>query len=348
MQTVTMRPLPTLLSQILVAFTVEFDNEFERRMGKAGYPGALLSLSIWGSLMRFLSEGDISVQALEGRAGLGCLERWGFVTLPRKAKSDGWGSGRGIRGEWVVRLTEKGKKATEIWPPLFGEIERRWEKRFGRDAITELKEALRELGGEGSLPELLMGVLENFAREFDSESKMPLRFCANTVRVLGEEPVPLSEIPRLTGGSPETTDIGWQLKTTVAVEPNPNERRGKVARLTPLGLKVQQKYWRLVREIEERWQDRLGKEKVRRVRECLQNLFEAHEGDRMLLAEGMIPAEGTVRAGAKAPALGRRDVGPAAKQRARDLVAQTEMFVRDPVNALPHYPLWDMNRGFGP
>jgi hypothetical protein len=32
----------------------------------------------------------------------------------------------------------------------------------------------------------------------------------------------------------------------------------------------------------------------------------------------------------------------------RDLVAQTEEFVRDPAGTLPHYPLWDMNRGFGP
>jgi hypothetical protein len=62
----------------------------------------------------------------------------------------------------------------------------------------------------------------------------------------------------------------------------------------------------------------------------------------------MIPPPGVVRAGDTAPALGRRDVGSAAKQRARDLVGQTRMFVADPVNALPHFPLFDMNRGFGP
>jgi hypothetical protein len=62
----------------------------------------------------------------------------------------------------------------------------------------------------------------------------------------------------------------------------------------------------------------------------------------------LVPAEGTIRSGTQAPALGRRDIGPAARQRMRDMVAQSEMFVRDPANALPHYPLWDMNRGFGP
>jgi hypothetical protein len=72
-------------------------------------------------------------------------------------------------------------------------------------------------------------------------------------------------------------------------------------------------------------------------------VFAARREGQLLLAEGLIPAEG---AGSQAAA--RRDAGLAARQRMRDLVAQTENFIRDPVNALPHYPLWDMNRGFGP
>jgi hypothetical protein len=35
-------PLSALLSQMLVAFTLEVDNEFERRMSDAGHPGASL------------------------------------------------------------------------------------------------------------------------------------------------------------------------------------------------------------------------------------------------------------------------------------------------------------------
>jgi hypothetical protein len=37
-----------------------------------------------------------------------------------------------------------------------------------------------------------------------------------------------------------------------------------------------------------------------------------------------------------------------AKQRMRDRVAQTALFIQDPIGSLPHYSLWDMNRGFGP
>ncbi len=62
----------------------------------------------------------------------------------------------------------------------------------------------------------------------------------------------------------------------------------------------------------------------------------------------MKPPTDTTRAGAQTSALGRRNIGTAAYQRNRDLVVQTENFVRDPASALPHYPLWDMSRGFGP
>jgi hypothetical protein len=70
------RPLSALLSQVLVAFTVEFDNEFERRMSEAGYPGARLSRVVWTDLMGFIADGPIAVRDLS-KLQLGCLERWG-------------------------------------------------------------------------------------------------------------------------------------------------------------------------------------------------------------------------------------------------------------------------------
>jgi hypothetical protein len=400
------RYLAVLLSQALVAFTVEFDSEFEHCMRESGYPGAVLSLVVWANLMQFLTTGDVSVRELAARAlraedgvkgQLGCLERWRFVVLlpdpaddrpiPQRLHRragrmlrDGWGSGRGIRSEWRVHLTEKGGKAGEVWSTLGGEIEQRWAARFGEREVENLRQALRaivqqldlelpqglpvyghgEYGdskprtppiartGVDSLPVLLSQLLLAFTMEFDRESRVPLRLCANTLRVLGQTPVPLGEIPRLTGCSRETSDIGWEAKPYVAVERDPSAQRGKVARLTPLGLKAQRRYHELAGEIERRWEERFGKERIRRVRDCLEGLFVARRAGRLLLVEGLIPAGGTVRAGTQAPALGRREAGPAARQRMHDLVAQTEMFIRDPVNALPHYPLWDMNRGFGP
>jgi DNA-binding MarR family transcriptional regulator len=394
-----------LLSQVLVAFTVEFDNEFERRMGQAGYGGARLSLMAWSNLMRFLAKGGVSVRDLAGKAlatpeqiksELGCLERWVFIFLrpditdarpiamrPKRLGGrelrDGWGSGRGIREEWIVRLTSKGQKAAEIWPPLFNEIEHRWETRFGKDVIGRLLESLQAVVGRldtelpqalpaawlpGGLPEYLPQAEQDpvalplparlskallaFAIEFERESRVSLALSANVLRVLGEQPVRLADIPRLTGGSPETTDIGWQLKSYVVIEPDPTAKRGKVLRLSPFGVKAQQTYLRLVREIEKRWENKFGKNEIHGLRKSLEELFNLRDGDQWRMSVGMVPPQGVARAGHQAPALGRRDAGAAARQRMRDLVIQTEAFMRDPANALPHYPLWDMNRGFGP
>jgi len=186
-----------------------------------------------------------------------------------------------------------------------------------------------------------------FAVEFDRESRTPLSLCANVLRVLGDKPIRLVEIPQLTGGSPEHCAIGWMLKPYVVVGPDETAKRGKVARLSPRGLAAQQNYLPLVEKIEKQWEAKFGKSKVGALRKALVSVLNKRDGDRLLLAQGLVPPPGTARAGDQTPALGRRDVGPAAKQRMRDLVEQTEAFVRDPLGTLPHYPMWDMNRGFG-
>jgi hypothetical protein len=393
------RPLSSLLSQVLVAFTLELDNEFERQMGETGYLGARLSLVLWCNVMRFLTEDGLSVQQLALRsfaaeravkAQLGCLERWGFVTLgpespanvspaahlERPPKRDGWGSARGIRSAWVAQLTTMGRAATEIWTPLLGEIERRWIARLGAAAIVALREALGEVADQLAVefpegfpgwtdPEAIyptraardMGwrpvavpvaqLLLAFTIEFDRESPAPLILSANALRVLSETPIAASDLPRLTGGSPETVGIGWQLRPYI-LELGSTRSRGSRVRLSARGLRAQHAYRELTCDIEARWAARFGADRIRRMVECLEQLFVLRRGDRLVLSEGLVPPPGTVRAGVLAPALGRRAVGSAAQQRMRDLVAQTGWFVEDPVHALPHYPLWDVNRGFGP
>lgn len=402
------RPLSALLSQVLVAFTLELDDEFEKQMRESGYAGASLSAVIWSTLMRFLagaspSVGGVSVRDLAAQSlssekavkfQLGCLERWSFITLeadpaddrpvaarPHRLKGrllrDGWGSGRGIRSGWIVRPTAKGRRAIEIWPPLFREIESRWLARFGSDDIGTLRLSLEDIaarldvdlphGIPGQwepdvacktrsaqdaaplpLPALLSQLLLAFTMEFQRESRVPLWLCANTLRALSDQPIPESEIPHRTGCSPETSGIGWQIKPFIVVESAPPPRRGKLVRLSPLGLLARENYFNVTSAVEKRWETQFGKQKIRRLRESLSDLFVPRHAEHLLIAEGFIPPEGTVRSGTQAPALGRRDVGAAARQRMRDRVAQTALFIRDPVGALPHYPLWDMNRGFGP
>jgi hypothetical protein len=402
--TTARRPISALLPQILVAFTVELDNEFELQMAKAGHPGARLSLVVWLNLMRFIPEHGISVRELvtgslleqsQIKFMLGCLERWGFVTLEPGAESakkgalklpakrgflvrDGFGSGRGISNDWNVRLSDtRGVSARSIWLELPEKIEQRWQARFGSDEIQRLRDSLRSVvdhvdlelphgfvdvrerrakvpprrGHEVSefpLPTLLAQALILFVIEFEQESSAPLSLCASMLRVLGDAPVRESDIVRLTGSSPETSGIGWQVKPYIVVETDPSAKRGKAIGLSPRGMAAQGVYRQLTAEIEKRWQVRFGMRQIENLRESLLALLNAKKADHPLLSEGLIPPPGTVRAGEQIPALGRRDVGVAARQRARDLATQTEQFVRDPSGALPHYPLWDMNRGFGP
>jgi len=389
------RPLSALLSQVLVAFTIELDNEFERRIVEAGYPGARLSLVLWLNVIRFLAGGGLPVRALAAQAlvsqdriacVLGCLERWGFIVLrPDPADSrpipfrPHRQVGRGIRAEWIVRLATRGQKAAEIWPPLSNEIEQRWRRRFGDEHVNRLCKSLQAVVGKleielpdgfpGSwevseapefppritrgavdlpLPTLLSRALLAFELEFDCKAPACLALSANTLRVLGEKPVRVGDLARLTGCSPETSGPGWQMKRYIIVEPDPAAKRGKVIRLTPLGRKAHDAYLRLARDIEQHWKRKFGDDNICVLRESLLALFDKRAGGRSLLAEGLGPPPGVVRAGGQMPALGRRDVGAAARQRARDLVAQTELFEGDPANTLPHYPLWDINRGFGP
>jgi DNA-binding MarR family transcriptional regulator len=388
-ETAEARPLFALVSQILVAFTLEIDNAFEKMMKDTGYPGAGLSWSVWSQVMQFVGDG-ISLKELQERSAsrdvhfmVGCLERWRFIVLGRSARRvvhkrtgremrDGWGSGRGIRDEWIVRPAQKARKAAEIWPGLFGEIEEKWKARFGKEEIARLRKSLGAMAEkldwrrdalddveerlqfpsrlasdspERSLAILLASVLYAFAMEFRAEAGTPLSWCANTIRVLGEKPIRAGEIARRTGASKEMVAIGWRLKKFVVEERDPEAKRGTVVRLNEAGLAVKAKHARLVREIEQQWEEKFGKVTVRELRERLEGLFAARDG--RLLAEGLAAPKGVARSGVQVPALGRKEVAAAAKQRVKDMAEQTEWFVRDPQGALPWFPLWDMNRGFG-
>jgi len=149
-------PLSTLLSQVLVAHTIELDNEFELRLVKSGESARPTSVVMWSNFLRFVGDG-ITVGELPDAAALpkkrvlsnlGGMERWRYVFVgpaERLTKRDGWGSARGLRSEWIVRPTLAGRATQEIRPALFDEIEERWEKRFGTDRIGDLRSSLRAI-----------------------------------------------------------------------------------------------------------------------------------------------------------------------------------------------------------
>jgi DNA-binding MarR family transcriptional regulator len=151
-------PLPTLLSQVLVAFTIEFDNEAEHRMphrttatGGAGAPrGAtwLVSQVMWSNVLQFVGPEGVRVGELHARArtrrdSLVGLQRWGYVTV-----GPGPGHGGGSpKDDRMVRPTAAGLRARGVWAPLVEVIEERWRGRFGPDAVDGLRSSLERVVG---------------------------------------------------------------------------------------------------------------------------------------------------------------------------------------------------------
>jgi DNA-binding MarR family transcriptional regulator len=249
-------PLSALLSQTLVAFTIEFDNEAEHRMphsttehgATAGsVPGAryapwLVSMAMWWNCMRFVSDDGVTVRELERLARTGTnldgMRRWGYIRI----EPDTAGArSKKPRRDAVVRPTAAGRMAQEVWRPLCGVIEQRWDERFGKDTVNRLRDALqtlvsqfdtdlpdcmpilgyglltkisdeKERGATGKdrsiernmpLAALLAKTLVAFALEFERASEVSLAICANVLRVTGDEGVRVRDLARLSGVSKE-------------------------------------------------------------------------------------------------------------------------------------------------
>jgi methyltransferase (TIGR00027 family) len=150
--------LATLLSQALVAFTIEFDNEGEHRVphrttsfgvSDHGDGAWLVSLVMWENCMRFVGAEPITVGELERLARTGTnldgMRRWGYLTIDGTARK----IHRGRPGpDAVLRATARGLRAREVWRPLAAVIEERWRERFGADRMGPLRDALIGVVGQ--------------------------------------------------------------------------------------------------------------------------------------------------------------------------------------------------------
>jgi len=197
-------PLSALLSQALVAFTIEFDNEAERQMrhrttrhGLAEHVSSegslhapwLVSLVMWSNCMQFVGEAGVTAGELEllarTKTNLNGMERWGYVTVEPDPADPRL---KPPLSAWVIRATRAGRKVQEIWAPLFGVIEKRWRERFGDAEVARLRELLwaliekTDLDLPDCLPILGYGLLSkgpepkraSATRESDAGSHLPL------------------------------------------------------------------------------------------------------------------------------------------------------------------------------
>ena len=153
-------PLPTLLSQVLVAHTIELDNEAEHRLPhrttRGNEPAArrgapwLVSFALWANVLQYLDEDAVTVAELRARARttrllLGGLRRWGYVTLTPAA---GETLQNPPQDSAVVRTTRGGRVAQDVFRALPPLVDDRWRIRFGAAAIDRLEQTLRSVFDE--------------------------------------------------------------------------------------------------------------------------------------------------------------------------------------------------------
>jgi hypothetical protein len=151
--------LSSLLSQALVAHTIEIDNEAEHRLphritrqnGGSGHDGPwLVSFALWANVLQYL-DGDepCTVANLRARARtdqllLNGLRRWGYISLTAPA---GHALKNPPQDEATVRARKGGRRAMEVWSILPALIDAQWRGRLGAPIVNRLEHALRTIFG---------------------------------------------------------------------------------------------------------------------------------------------------------------------------------------------------------
>jgi DNA-binding MarR family transcriptional regulator len=364
-------PLPALLSHALVAFTIEFDNEFEAEMphrtaasgpSPLGDGPWLVSLVMWANCMRFVDDAGLTVIELRRLARTGTnldgMRRWRYVLVDDSAARP-----RRVTDGSVLRATANGLRARQAWQPLPARIEDRWQSRFGAGAVGRLRQSLRAVAsqldprlpdclpilhhglwssadavpgkasralsarrdppeaavevraarmgsGAGDAPadqlwSLLSRVLLAFAIEYEADAPLSLAVSANLLRVLGEQPVRLRDLPACSGVSKESIAmaLGIAGKAGLVVqEPDQAGSRGKTVSLTARGVHAQRGYFARVADAEQAFRSRFGDEVISGLRAALEPLAESRDGQPSPLLGGLDPYPDGWRASAGRPA----------------------------------------------
>jgi hypothetical protein len=152
-------PFSAFLSRTYVAFTIEFDSEFERQVphrtahsgATPGFPRApwLVSMHMWLRFMRYIPIKGIEAADLQSQLAISTkalqiwLTRlgrwWGYLTIEDPVRKS---SSSRVAPDVIVRPTPGGCKAIEVWQTLLPLMETRWRAALGvpsdQNATTEV------------------------------------------------------------------------------------------------------------------------------------------------------------------------------------------------------------------
>jgi DNA-binding MarR family transcriptional regulator len=154
-------PLSSLLSRVLLAFAVDFEE------------GSRLSLAMTSNVLRVLTKDGVRVRDLPILTGVskeavamsvGFLEKHGCVTVEPVPPP-----GRGQR----VRLTPRGHIAQQVTGNLVADVEDHWQTRFGTDAVRSLRSSLEPIVGDGTAQSPLFGGLTPYPDGWRADVRAP-------------------------------------------------------------------------------------------------------------------------------------------------------------------------------
>ena len=352
-------PLSTLLSQALVAHTIEVDDQFEQRMphsatvkNGAGLGGGgpwLVSQVMWSNYLRHIGPVGTPVKELQLRASVSAailksrlnhLSWWGYVTV----------------GD-VVTLTTDGHKACEVFEPLPSFVEERWRSRFDVGVVDELRASLlpfvagarpelphylpvvdystgmrtevvladassQDDRSEPDLSTLLAKTLLLFTLEFESESLVSLPHLVDVMRVIDGDGVSIKELPMRSGVSKEGMDAAVKFLLKAGLLASDGKGARAVLSLSTDGRTVHHRETQRLADVETSWEERHRAAVVARLRDALESIL-GHPS----LTEGLTPH-------------------PDGWRRHKRYAKQTDMLLADPRAALPHHPMVLHRGGF--
>jgi DNA-binding MarR family transcriptional regulator len=151
---------------------------------------------------------------------------------------------------------------------------------------------------------LLAKVLLAFALEFEAQAKISLAIAANVLRVLEDEPIPVRNLPQLSGVSKEALAMatGWLQKyELVVLAADRVKGKGKAIALTAKGRIARQACHQLAWAIENRWTERFGQDHIQRLRAALERLLAASDENGSLIMQCVRPYPDDWRASLPAP-----------------------------------------------
>jgi hypothetical protein len=173
--------------------------------------------------------------------------------------------------------------------------------------------------GENELPTLLSRALLAFTIDYERESEWSLTLTANQLRVLSADGMPLRELSRRSGVSPEVT--ASQGKFMVARGLAGIDGQSKRIALTARGIGARREYVDRLRIVEDQWRQQFGESAIAALKSTSERILDQR------LSPGLRPYPD-----------GWRSRGPYA--------ARTAAMLDNPREFLPHHPVISHRGGY--